>query len=449
MKTLRVLFTVFLIGFNVWYTCAQTKQQKLVATFGDYMVSWCQTNDDTYRIKIDDLVQGNKGCRVDDGIMKIFVARDKTGLLSIGSTFIDNYLNGFTHSIKDGLKYSYGIPIWQHGYTEPIAFKDKTEESLYFVSMDVDTEGAFNFSGTNLFFIRGSQITKIVDFNDENSLSKAIALYSIHEYDDAFKLFRRLAYDNPNNYDAQYYTAVMEIKKQGCNNLDGKVRDLEAAWWITRGVVGNSPNWIKERMSKLYVRFGIDEKTLPFNTSGKDFYLESLNTRQLITEGLMAHKHNGKYGFINEAGKIIIPYKYDLVYPFDKTGHAMVDKSGKIGFINKKGKEIVPIKYQSGVPKFQNGRTFVILNDKLLLIDENGQVIKEVGIGYDYLVNVFIGGNAYAHHKTTNLFYIHDINGDIKSVVKEGVIIDYINHCYYTKDVNGQRIHNESYGWNE
>lgn len=423
---------------------AQSSQESIVKTYGNYMSEWCKTSDDTYRKKIDGLVQGNIECRVDDGIMQIFVSKDKSGLLSSGTSFMDSYLNCITNAIKDGLVYTHGTPVWQKDYTEPTAFNDKTEAPLYFVSMDIDTKGSLNFSGTDLFFVRGRQITKIVDFKDDNSLAKAIELYSSHKYEDAFRLFRKLAYEDPGNYDAQYYTAVMEIKKQGCGYLGSKVRDIEAAWWLVRGVLANSieRDWSKDRMAKLCVRFAVDETPLPFNNVNKEFYIKALISKQLFTQGLMAYKNKkGMYGFMNEAGTLVVPCKYNLVHPFDKAGHALVAKNGKIGYIDTEGNEIVPVKYDSGVTQFKDGKTYVILDGNLLLIDEKGTVLKEVGKGYETLSPLIVCGKAYAYNKTSKLYYLYDLEGNITSVESESYSIDLKQNCY----VAG--IHEESFGW--
>ena len=53
------------------------------------------------------------------------------------------------------------------------------------------------------------------------------------------------------------------------------------------------------------------------------------------SNGLAYVKLNGKYGFIDQTGKIIIPLKYDYVGDFfDRL--AYVELNGKYGFINKK-----------------------------------------------------------------------------------------------------------------
>lgn len=153
------------------------------------------------------------------------------------------------------------------------------------------------------------------------------------------------------------------------------------------------------------------------------------------------------YGFMDESGKIVIPCKYDLVFPFDKSGHALVLKGKKLGFIDITGTEVVPVIYDSAMAQFKDGKTYVILDEKLLLIDEMGNVLKEVGKGYDTLNSSFINGRAYAHHKTTDLFYLHDTDGNITSVEKEGYFVDYRKNCFFTKDAKGNRLCEESFGW--
>lgn len=227
----KFIFYLIVTTFSVFISrnaCAQTYQEKMVCDFGDYMSSWCSSGDDSYREKIDQLVQGDIGCRVDNGIMKIFVQNDKTGLLTNGTALIDSYLNRLANAIEDDLVFKHGQPVWQQDYKEPVAYTDKTESPLYFVSMDVNVQGSLNYSGCDLFFVRGGQITKIVDFNDNNSFARAIQLYSAHKYDEAFQLFRKLAYSVPENYVVQYpfdksgHALVVKNGKIGYINKQGE-----------------------------------------------------------------------------------------------------------------------------------------------------------------------------------------------------------------------------------
>lgn len=419
---------------------AQTVQERIVGEFGDNMSSWCQTGNAMWREKIEQLVEGVKGCRVDDGIMQLFVKRDTTSLLSQGTAVVDNYLNGFDKAIENGLSYKHGKPVWQEGYVEPVAYSDKTEAPLYFVSMDVETNGDIDYNGTDLFFVRGGQITKIIDFGGDNSLAAAIRLYSSHQYEEAFRIFRKLAYEDPNNYDAQYYTAVMEIKRQGCGFLSKKVRDIEAAWWVTRGTL----SWYSERFDKLYARFTVDETLLPFSRN-KDFYVYCLSMEKLVTEGLMAYQVKGKYGYINEQGNVVIPCKYDIVLPFWKNGRAWVKKDGKIGYIDKQGNEVVRVQYDHGMSEFIEGKTFVLLNGSLLLIDEQGNLLKAAGEGYDSLARKFYRGKAYAHNVSSGMWDLYDTDGNMTSTEEEVFSIDFRKNCFYTDIGNNTRMYEQPF----
>jgi len=453
MRKIFLYVFAFCASFNTIgnFAHAQTPQESIVNKYGDLMTSWCNSGDDSYREMIEKLTQGELSCRIDNGIMKIFVENDNTGLLSKGTSQMDSYLNKFSIEIEKGMKYKHSKPLWQKNYVEPVAYADKTESPLFFISMDYSTTGSLKYSGADLYFVRDNKITKIIDFNDDNSLAKAIELYSSHKYEDAFKIFRKLAYESPNNYDAQYYTAVMEIKKQGCDFLGAKVRDTEAAWWITRGALANSisRDWSKTRMSKLYVRYGVKEKELPFNLHGKDRYVFCLMAKKLCSEGMVASKNKkNKYGFLNEAGKVVIPYIYDNIYPFDKIGLAWVVKNNKIGYINKKGIAEIPFMYDAGLSQFKDGKTYVISDGVLQLIDSKGKVLKIVGGDYDNMLADWIDGKAEVHHKKTGEIHLFDSNGNFISSEKSLSRVDYVKHCYYRTDgYSGKRIMESPYIW--
>lgn len=65
-----------------------------------------------------------------------------------------------------------------------------------------------------------------------------------------------------------------------------------------------------------------------------------------FNHGLARILQNGKFGFINNRGKEIIPPKYDRAKSF-RHKIAIVGKESKYGIINTKGKEIVAIDYDS------------------------------------------------------------------------------------------------------
>ena len=54
----------------------------------------------------------------------------------------------------------------------------------------------------------------------------------------------------------------------------------------------------------------------------------------------------GKYGFVNERGKLVIPCKWNEASDFYEGLAAVKDANGKWGFVNKTGKLAIPCKWK-------------------------------------------------------------------------------------------------------
>ena len=63
-----------------------------------------------------------------------------------------------------------------------------------------------------------------------------------------------------------------------------------------------------------------------------------------FVDGLGLVKANGKVGFVDETGELVIPYQYDEAYPFED-GLARVRVGGKWGVIGRSGNEVVEPQY--------------------------------------------------------------------------------------------------------
>jgi len=74
------------------------------------------------------------------------------------------------------------------------------------------------------------------------------------------------------------------------------------------------------------------------NENEEENRAKSLKVVLAIIEGLARVELNGKYGYIDKEGKVVIPIKYDFVGDF-KGWLAPVQLNGKYGCIDKKGKE--------------------------------------------------------------------------------------------------------------
>lgn len=84
------------------------------------------------------------------------------------------------------------------------------------------------------------------------------------------------------------------------------------------------------------------------NSSGKAVFNNTYNIiHRFEEEGYAQVSKNNKWGFINTAGKVVIPLIYDQVSRFSE-GLVSVKKDGKIGYLNVSGQEVIPLsnKYQ-------------------------------------------------------------------------------------------------------
>ena len=97
-----------------------------------------------------------------------------------------------------------------------------------------------------------------------------------------------------------------------------------------------------------------------------------------FNEGLVSVEINNKYGFIDHNGKVVIPLEYEYANYFNQ-GVADVQKNGKMGFINKKGKVILPFEYDRVISFWEpDGFAAVSKNNLWGLIDINGNIVVPI-----------------------------------------------------------------------
>ena len=73
---------------------------------------------------------------------------------------------------------------------------------------------------------------------------------------------------------------------------------------------------------------------------------EKTNKDVLTTNTLFLAKKDGKYGFVNKQGIVIVDYIYDDAREQNEYGFASVKKNGMWGCINYKGKQVMAPAYQ-------------------------------------------------------------------------------------------------------
>ncbi len=168
------------------------------------------------------------------------------------------------------------------------------------------------------------------------------------------------------------------------------------------------------------------------------------------------NEEDGKFGFVDETGTLVVPYKYDYVadewdlfvydWNYDRSGGLVTVTIGdKIGFIDKTGKEVIPVMYEmNGEAGFYEGLAVVRLNNKVGIIDKTGKVI--VPIKYDYIGDLSEG---LAAVKLNEKWGFVDMNGKeiiplkysfVGGIFSEGLAAVRLDDKWGFVDMNGKEV---------
>jgi hypothetical protein len=81
---------------------------------------------------------------------------------------------------------------------------------------------------------------------------------------------------------------------------------------------------------------------------------------------------DGKYGYIDTTGKVVIPFQFDNSGEFSE-GMASINMDGKYGFIDETGKVVIKPDYESALP-FNDGYTVVGKDGMFGILDKSGKM---------------------------------------------------------------------------
>ena len=84
----------------------------------------------------------------------------------------------------------------------------------------------------------------------------------------------------------------------------------------------------------------------------------------------------GKYGYVDKSGEMVVPFKFSYAFPFSE-GLAAVELNGKVAYIGPDGKTIIPYMLDSGKP-FKDGIAEVVVDGKIKYMDKVGNIFDEV-----------------------------------------------------------------------
>jgi DNA-binding transcriptional regulator/RsmH inhibitor MraZ len=161
----------------------------------------------------------------------------------------------------------------------------------------------------------------------------------------------------------------------------------------------------------------------------------------LATSELFLFTRNGKYGYIDRTGKIVIPAKFEYAGYFSE-GLAIVAIGGKYGYIDRTGKIVIPAKLESA-RYFSEGLAIVEIGEKYGYIDRTGKIVipakfESANDFSEGLAGVLVG-NRYGYIDKTGKIVI-PAEFERASYFSEGLAIVEIGEKYGYIDRTGKIV---------
>ena len=170
---------------------------------------------------------------------------------------------------------------------------------------------------------------------------------------------------------------------------------------------------IEKAWRKLYSTYNLEYSLIRLKSFPIEFpdfpYMNILDEDIVLYNTIFfPFSQNGRFGYMNQNGAILIPAIYDEVSEFQE-GLAVVLLSGKSGLINKRNQLISEFRYDE-ITDFSGNRAIVKISDFIGVIDRGGNTILPIEYSDIFLIKdkLFCANN-------DDLFSLYDENGKIKS----------------------------------
>ncbi len=166
------------------------------------------------------------------------------------------------------------------------------------------------------------------------------------------------------------------IAQDSVYSLSTRSKTLDEFVYFVENNSGNQN--VTDAWKKIYQLYMIDftaQRLVQFKTDFPDYpFLNTLEQEQsLLNTSLFPFKRDGRYGFMDRNGAVVIDPQFDQL-GFFYEGLATAVKDARYGYVDKLGSEVLPFRFESA-SDFEGGRAIVQENGLYGVIDRIGNYI--------------------------------------------------------------------------
>lgn len=231
-------------------------------------------------------------------------------------------------------------------------FNYETKQNINMEDSDLKNAIGLNETTNNKYSLVITNNEKYRVLNNETTeVTNKEFDYIEYIYDNFFIVYEKEKYgvidENGNYIIKPKYNFLLKIENS--KMLQGIIQNTNTTEILRDNKIIMSTNNSQINIYKDYIQIISDNKL-----SYLDYEGNSLENSKILSSKLFSINENGKYGFKDSDGKIVIQPEYDLVTEFNEYGFAGIKKNGKWGCINLNGEIVVETIYtiNSNNPNF-------------------------------------------------------------------------------------------------